>query len=163
MPRRQSPRLFALMFTGLVSLFILPGCGHPEPDAEPTTPIVVITDMEPDDRIALHLLVALFPKRVTLIGTTVMHSYRKKVLAARLMQQLNMAHIPVVQGSGGYADNYPEITSSRAGREYDREGMHILDELELQDIANQTRSSNRLQVELRRILGTNQSVFLACH
>jgi len=73
--------------------------------------------MEPDDRIALHLLVALYPKRIVLVGTTVMHSYRKKVLAARLMEQLDMARIPVVQGSGAYSDDYPDIASSRAGRE----------------------------------------------
>ena len=136
--------LFALTITGLFGLFVFSGCGDQVPEPESKVPIVVITDMEPDDRIALHLLVALFPERVSLIGTTVMHSYRKKVLAERLMRQLNMSHIPVIQGSGGYAEDYPEIASSRAGREYDLEGMDILDQRALQDMANQARSSKQL-------------------
>ena len=150
--------LFALTIAGFFGLFAFSGCGDQVAEPESKIPIVVITDMEPDDRIALHLLVALFPERVSLIGTTVMHSYRKKVLAERLMRQLNMSHIPVIQGSGGYAEDYPEIASSRAGREYDLEGMDILDQRALQDMANQARSSKQLQVELRRILSNNQSV-----
>lgn len=156
MLRRQFPRLSVLTFAALVGLSVLPACGDSAPGH--ALPVVVITDMEPDDRIALHLLVALYPERLALIGTTVMHSYRKKVLATRLMEQLDMAHIPVVQGSGGNADDYPEIASSRAGREYDREGAHILDQHALQEMANRARSSKDLQVELRRILSTNQSV-----
>lgn len=158
MPHKKLSHLLALTITGLFGLFLLPGCSDQVPESGGTAPIVVITDMEPDDRIALHLLAALFPERVSLIGTTVMHSYRKKLLAERLMQQLDMAHVPVVQGSGGYADDYPDIASSRAGREYDLEGTHILDQSVLEDMAGQARSSKQLQVELRRILSTNQHV-----
>jgi len=158
MLRRRYPRLLLLTFTGLFGLFAASECGDRAPEFEHPAPVVVITDMEPDDRLALHLLVARFPERLILIGTTVMHSYRKKVLAERLLQQLDMAHIPVVQGSGGHADDYPDIASSRAGREYDLEGAHILDQRTLQDMGDHARSSKRLQIELRRVLSANQSV-----
>ncbi len=144
--------------TVLIGLAVLQSCGDQKPEFQNTSPIVVITDMEPDDRIALHLLVALFPERVSLIGTTVMHSFRKKALAERLLHQLNMAHIPVIQGSGGYAGDYPNIASSRAGREYDLEGTGILEQRELLDMSKHPRSSGQLKVELRRILSANESV-----
>ena len=154
----NSPALVSLMIAALLGLFALQGCSDEISEFQDTSPIVVITDMEPDDRIALHLLVALYPERISLVGTTVMHSFRKKVLAERLLRQLDMAHIPVVQGSGGYADDYPNIATSRAGREYDLEGTHVLEQSELQDIAKQPRSSDQLRVELRRILSANDSV-----
>jgi len=42
---------------------------------------IVITDFEPDDRIALHILAArISADRILCIGSTVMHTGRKKVL-----------------------------------------------------------------------------------
>ncbi len=148
----------AQTIVGVLAILVLSSCNNAAPVVGDTTPIVIITDMEPDDRIALHLLISLFPERVNLIGTTVMHSYRKMVLAERLLQQLNMAHIPVSQGSGGTANDYPDVVSSRAGREYDLEGAGILDRSTLRNIAKQARTSKNFQTELRRILNSNQSV-----
>ncbi len=128
------------------------------PDAAKSGPIVVITDMEPDDRIALHLVAALFPNRLALIGTTVMHAYRKKLLAERLMQQLNLGHIPVVQGSGGDAASYPDIASSNAARAYDHEGAGILDAQILSAANAHARSSSALQHALRTLLSQNSQV-----
>jgi hypothetical protein len=158
MTSKKSLNLSALTITGLFCFFVISGCGDKAAEPENSAPVVVITDMEPDDRIALHLVIALFPKRTVLIGTTVMHSYRKKLLAERLMHQLKFTHVPVIQGSGGQADDYPDIASSRAGREYDLEGTHILERRALREMANHARSSKQLQIELRRILSTNQSV-----
>jgi inosine-uridine nucleoside N-ribohydrolase len=121
-------------------------------------PLVVITDMEPDDRIALHLAAALFPDRLALVGTTVMHSFRKMLLAERLLQQLGLGHIPVVQGSGGNAASYPEVRSSSAARAYDHEGVGILDEQTLLAANIQPRTSPDLQAELRRVLSENLQV-----
>jgi hypothetical protein len=128
------------------------------PYAANAGPIVVITDMEPDDRIALHLVAALFPDRLALIGTTVMHSYRKKLLAERLMQQLDLGHIPVVQGSGGDATSYPNISSSSAARAYDHEGIGILDEQTLLEANAHARSSQDFQLALRKLLSRSLQV-----
>jgi len=129
-----------------------------EADPEDIVPLVVITNMEPDDRIALHLVAALFPDRLTLVGTTVMHSYRKKLLAERLLLQLGLGRVPVAQGSGGYASRYPNIESSAAARAYDHEGTGILEKQTLLDANAHVRSSSDLQMELQKILSENQQV-----
>jgi hypothetical protein len=51
----------------LVTLCLVPARGSraDEPDPVDFVPLVVIADMEPDDRIALHLVAALFPDRLT--------------------------------------------------------------------------------------------------
>lgn len=126
--------------------------------ASVVVPLVVITDMEPDDRIALHLIAAFFPDRLALVGTTVMHSYRKKLLAERLLLQLNMSHVPVVQGSGGVAASYAQIASSAAARAYDHEGEGILDQATLAATLERPRSSSKLQKELRTLLQENPRV-----
>ena len=123
------------------------------PDYAIAHPIVVITDMEPDDRIALHVVAALYPDRLALIGTTVMHAYRKKLLAERLMRQLGLGRVPVLQGSGGDAKSYPDIASSRAARAYDHEGAGILDDQSLLEANEHPRSSKDFQNALQKLLG----------
>ena len=150
----------AWVLLAALSLSFSPMADADTPGDDSLTPIVVITDMEPDDRLALHLLVAMYPERIALVGTTVMHSYRKKLLAERLLQQLGKGSIPVVQGSGGYAGDYSDVLSSIAGRQYDLEGKGILSERSLLDAAMQPRSSKKFQSQLRQFLVTNQRVEL---
>ena len=72
--------------------------------------IIVITDLEPDDRMALHLLAARFrAPEIAFVGTTVMHAGRKALLARRLLGQLGLAEVPVFSGPGGEAGDYPDI------------------------------------------------------
>lgn len=144
----------------LVTTCLVPTHGPLASEANPEdiVPLVVITDMEPDDRIALHLVAALFSERLTLVGTTVMHSYRKKLLAERLLLQLGLGQVPVAQGSGGYAGSYPNIDSSAAARAYDHEGIGILDEQTLIDANAHARSSSDFQTELQKVLSENQQV-----
>jgi hypothetical protein len=150
-------RLF-LVLLGMIAVSISPGFCAPDSESEDTGPIVVITDMEPDDRIALHLIGVMFPERLAFIGTTVMHSFRKRMLAERLMQQLGLGRVPIFQGSGGYAEDYPDIASSRPGREYEHEGAGILQEQVLLEMADRPRSSRQLQREIGRILSDNRKV-----
>jgi hypothetical protein len=63
MQHRIFSRLLAIPLAGVLTWLVLFGCSDQAPESERSTPIVVITDMEPDDRVALHLLVALFPDR----------------------------------------------------------------------------------------------------
>jgi inosine-uridine nucleoside N-ribohydrolase len=115
--------------------------------------VVVIVDMEPDDRIALMLLAAQIPEEMVLIGTTGMHAGRKAALAATFLEQLGLASVPVIQGSGGEAGSYPEIASSRAAREYQFEGHGLLPDVELAAINRDLpRSSEKLSQEIRKFL-----------
>ena len=144
----------------LVTLCLIPAHGSLADETNPVdiVPLVVITDMEPDDRIALHLVAALFPDRLTLVGTTVMHSYRKKLLAERLLLQLGLGRVPVAQGSGGHANSYPNIDSSAAALAYDHEGIGILEAQALLDANVHIRSSSDLRIALQKILSENQQV-----
>ncbi|MCX6126605.1 MAG: hypothetical protein NTV34_17875 [Proteobacteria bacterium] len=65
------------------------------------TKLIVITDMEPDDRMAIQLLASQVPpSRIVFMGTTVMHAARKKALLCRLNEQIGYGGVPVYQGRG---------------------------------------------------------------
>lgn len=122
---------------------------------------IVITDLEPDDRIALHILCSTIEQRQLLfVGTTVMHAARKKVLAKRLLDQLGFNQIPVFQGTGNKAENYPDISSSRAAREYTNEGRNILAEEELDKLNAIEPSSSELQENIEKALKENNNIEL---
>jgi inosine-uridine nucleoside N-ribohydrolase len=121
--------------------------------------LLVITDMEPDDRIALMLLAAEFPTDILSVGTTGLHAGRKQVLAARFLDRVGLAGIPVIQGSGGEAASYPAIASSRAAREYRSEGSGLLPKAELVAInRNMPRSSERLSQAIRDALRRHDDI-----
>ena len=112
--------------------------------------LLVIVDLEPDDQIALMLLAAQVPEEIVSVGTTVMHAGRKQVLAERFLQQIGLAGIPGIQGSGGDAKSYLEIASSSAAREYLSEGHGLLPEAELALInRDMPRSSETLSQAIR--------------
>ncbi len=114
---------------------------------------IVITDIEPDDRIALHILAARIPKdEILFVGSTVMHAARKKALIRQLLDQLGLNEVPVFQGTGGTAESYEDIASSRAAREYAQEGAYILSDDELEQITTVPRSSDELQTRIEKAL-----------
>jgi hypothetical protein len=121
--------------------------------------LVVITDMEPDDRISLILLAALDPETISLVGTTGLHAGRKAALARQLMDQLGLSNVPVVQGSGGLPADYPNISSSRAALSYRSEGKSLLSKERLaafsQDVS---RSSDDFQSRMRGLLEASNDV-----
>lgn len=115
--------------------------------------LIVITDMEPDDRISLILLASLGPESISLVGTTGLHAGRKAALARQLMDQLGMPDVPVVQGSGGLPASYPAIASSRAALSYQGEGEGVMSEARLESLAQDVpRSSDDLQNRIRSLL-----------
>lgn len=145
--------LLVLFLVGLLVLSL--SLWTPDQDRK----LLVIVDMEPDDRIALMLLAAEFPEEVAFIGTSGMHAGRKAVLAAAFLEQMGLASVPVIQGSGGVAESYPEIASSRAAREYQSEGHGLLPDTELAAINRDlSRSSENLSREIRKILQADDEI-----
>jgi inosine-uridine nucleoside N-ribohydrolase len=111
---------------------------------------IVVTDLEPDDRIALHVLAAKIPKdEILFIGTTVKNAARKKVLTRKLLDQLDLKDIPLYQGSGGSAESYHDIASSRAAREYSQEGEEILSIEERNKLEHACYSNTELQGHIK--------------
>ena len=79
---------------------------------------IIITDLEPDDQMALIIASVLIPaNEIYFIGATVLHSGQKKILAENVLQELDYK-VPVIQGAGGKPNDYEDIVSSRAAREY---------------------------------------------
>ena len=121
--------------------------------------LVVITDLEPDDRIAIHLLRAAFePDEFRFFGTTVMHAGRKAALVRRLLDQLGMSSVPVYQGTGGNPSDYPDIASSRAARMYQREGRGLLTDAELAQVTASPPSSGELRTAIGRLLRQSKDI-----
>jgi inosine-uridine nucleoside N-ribohydrolase len=121
--------------------------------------LLVITDIEPDDRIALLLLAAEFPEEIVSAGTSVMHAGRKQVLARQFLQHIGLTAIPVIQGSGGDATSYFEITSSRAARTYQFEGRGLLSAAELALInRDMPHSSEDLSRAIRSLLREHDDI-----
>lgn len=115
--------------------------------------IIVITDLEPDDRVGLEVLASCYHEdQILMVGTTVMHAARKAVLVKRLLRQLNLGAVPVYQGTGGASDAYPDIHSTKAAKTYKKEGLGILPQKELLKVRSENPSSNELQIQLKRTL-----------
>ena len=120
---------------------------------------IVITDLEPDDRIALHILAARIPKNeVLFVGATIKNAARKKELVRKLLDQLQWKDIPVYQGSGGAPESYHDIVSSRAAREYAQEGEHLLPEVKLEQLKHANYSSQKLQDHIEIALKNNHDL-----
>ena len=115
--------------------------------------IAIITDSEPDDIVALHLMASHYnPSQIALLGTTIMHAGRKKVLARRFMNQLGFNSVPVYQGSGGDKKAYYDTASSRPARTNQNEGKGILLKEQLKTISRSPHSKEELQVNIRKLL-----------
>ncbi|KAI1695141.1 hypothetical protein DdX_19751 [Ditylenchus destructor] len=78
--------------------------------------VIIITDMEPDDRIALAVASIRMPQRILFIGTTLMNSHRKAALAEHQLNYFSaLKNVKVFAGTGGTPDDYPEMNSTIAG------------------------------------------------
>lgn len=120
---------------------------------------IVITDLEPDDRIALHVLAARIPKdEILFVGATIKNSALKRELIQRLLNQLGLSDVTVYQGSGGAAASYRDIASSRAAREYTKEGENILPAEELSRLRQAPYASTALQEQIEAALKKNTDV-----
>lgn len=82
--------------------------------------IVVITDLEPDDRMAIHILSSsIETDRFAFFGTTVLNTYRKKFLAEQLLNEIGLKNIPVYAGENKSSKNYfPVFQSSLPALNY---------------------------------------------
>ncbi len=131
--------LAAKLMLGVLTFFC------PEGRAE-TGRLMVITDMEPDDRMAIHLLAANVPETDFLFfGTTVMNAARKQALGRLMLDQIGLGNVPVHQGTGGEAGSYPNLSATRPAREYTHEGQGILTEAKLAELEAAPKSSLDLQ------------------
>lgn len=108
---------------------------------------IILTDLEPDDRMALMLLAQNLPrKNVLAVGANLLHSGRKAELARRLLRQIGWDDVPVLQGNGGEASSYPEFASNAAAKTYQNEGNGILTALEKVDVRASKGTSIDLQL-----------------
>uniref|UniRef100_A0A915DRJ3 Inosine/uridine-preferring nucleoside hydrolase domain-containing protein n=1 Tax=Ditylenchus dipsaci TaxID=166011 RepID=A0A915DRJ3_9BILA len=98
--------------------------------------VIIITDMEPDDRIALAVVAARMADKVLFVGTSVMNAERKAALAQKQFALFDsMKHVPVFAGTGG--GKKVDITSTKAGESYSQEGTHILSAEELEQYSKE--------------------------
>ncbi|KAI1699747.1 hypothetical protein DdX_17131 [Ditylenchus destructor] len=103
--------------------------------------VILITDMEPDDRIALLVASINIAHRILFIGTTLMNSQRKAALVRHQLSffKNGMQKVEVFAGSGGKpADFRLEIGSNKAGLSYIDEGKNIFSHKKLKEFENKT-------------------------
>ncbi len=120
---------------------------------------VVVTDLEPDDRVGLNILAHYLDNHeLGLVGTTLLNSERKRVLTERTLQDLGLFDIPTYRGTGGRSSDYINIASSRLARNYMDEGKGILSSKELLSLQGAPRDGNDFQQALIRYLEENSDV-----
>lgn len=114
---------------------------------------IIITDLEPDDRIALHVIAARIPEdQILFFGSMIKNANRKQELVRKLLDQIGFSEVPLYQGTGGPADSYYDIVSSRAAREYSQEGEYLLPVTELELLQHASYSSPDLQNHIEAAL-----------
>ena len=66
--------------------------------------LIVLTDMQPDDRIALAMIGGNkeLSKRLLFVGTTLLNTERKKALAERQLKQMGLNYVEVHAGTGNF-------------------------------------------------------------
>lgn len=116
--------------------------------------IVLITDMEPDDRIAINIISSRLGNRLLFAGSTVMNAPRKAFLIRQQFALVGLENVPVYTGTGGLTSDYVDISSSRAARSYEQEGKTVIPEPELKRLNDPQgrRSSNDLKIHLKPAL-----------
>jgi inosine-uridine nucleoside N-ribohydrolase len=130
-----------------------------EADRKKPDATIVITDLEPDDRFALHVLAHnLDPADIALAGTTLLYTSLKTALLRRLLDQLDLGRVKVVQGFDRTADEYPPTRSSDAARSFAVEGVGILSSSELSDISKDRNDSTALQLAIIDVLSKHARV-----
>lgn len=114
---------------------------------------IIISDLRAEDRLALVLLSqSVLRDRVLAVGATTLHSGRKAEHARRLLRQLSWTGVPVLQGSGGRPDSYPEIAAAALEAEFRDDGRGILSPLNEVDARINGLSSLDLQLFITKTL-----------
>lgn len=104
-------------------------------------PVVISTDMEPDDYAAMLVATTLFSaQQMPLVGTSFMHTPIKKKLARRLLDTQRLNNIPVLKGVGGTKESYVKIPSTSVALAYEQEGVGILEQGVLGQLLTQPHS-----------------------
>lgn len=90
---------------------------------DPDANWIVITDLEPDDRLALTVLSQRLPReKVLAVGVTVLDARAKAAGARELLDSLGWPDVPVLVGNGGPPSSYPNLPSNLAARTFPRVG-----------------------------------------
>lgn len=115
--------------------------------------IIILTDLEPDDRKALDVFGSIFTeKNILFVGATVLQSERKRALVKKVLSQIGLSNVPVYQGTGGSSESYPQVNSTKAAKTYQREGKGILSDNELESLSQKFHSSSELQEKIKKAL-----------
>jgi len=115
--------------------------------------VIVVTDLEPDDRKALDVLASRFTEEnILFVGTTILDSNRKRALTRRVLDQLGLGKVPVYQGAGNQAQNYPLFGSNNAAKTYNREGVGILSESDLTELSDVVGRPAELEAQMTAAL-----------
>ena len=77
--------------------------------------LIILTDMQPDDRIALAIVAANreLRERLLLVGTSLLNAPLKAALARRQLGQSGLGNVPVFAGSGKwgwFSNRFPILT-----------------------------------------------------
>lgn len=124
--------------------------------------VIVITDLEPDDRWAIHLLARhLSGDELAVVGATLLDTPLKAALLRRLLDQLERSEVTVAQGTGLQAEDYPRTRSSSAARSFRHEGVGILSATQLEELAGKRRASDQLRTAIRDTLSRHANVDIA--
>ncbi len=115
--------------------------------------VIILTDLEPDDRRALEIATSYFDnKYILFVGCSLAHSGRKTALTRVHLDKLGAEEVSVVQGTGGDIFSYGTVSSMKAAITYLQEGVGILGDRELQEINLRPYSSLALQNSLAEAL-----------
>lgn len=76
--------------------------------------IVIVTDAEPDDLLALMILIPKFRERIAFIGTTLLDTNARKTRVQELLELLGVSTIPVYAGMTKSQKDYPNNLSTKA-------------------------------------------------
>ncbi len=163
-PSRRHKLLFVIPLISLIyctsqsESFETNASGESEHDGCAKEPLIVITDMEPDDVVAIHAYASELSQRTVLYGTTLKHTSIKAARLERLLNQLGIKHSGVLPGTGGDPEDYPDFDSLAAAKSYAKEGEGILAEELLADLRDLPASSDDLARGIASFLTEHRNV-----
>jgi inosine-uridine nucleoside N-ribohydrolase len=88
--------------------------------------LVIITDMEPDDHIAIALVLAngQLRERLRFIGTTLFNAKQKAEAVKYMLAGTSLSEIPVFVGTSQPPEGYPHLRSLEPAKQFAREEMN---------------------------------------
>ena len=88
--------------------------------SDPDQNWIVLTDLEPDDRLALIVLSRTLPRsKILAVGANLLNAPAKALRTRTLLDQLGWDTVPVLTGNGGAAADYPDLASNAAARSFE--------------------------------------------